>query len=178
MSRGEHQELVRREDRGHVLIGVDRVAARKFFTDSSHRKVQAVIGESLYLDRFIVKSSFVLGYVLVLLGLAASVWAFNWWAVLVLPVTIAAWSWYLAASSRGNAGVGFGLVALIAAGAAYFLTPLSAPVKICFLLLAGALFFARFTYTSSTFLLRALALRNHKAFGALEGESLVVRQVA
>lgn len=178
MTPEEHQELVRREEQGHVLIGVERTVARKFFTDTSHRKVQAEIGESLRLDRFIVKTSFVLGYVLVLLGLVASVWAFKWWAALVVPITIVLWGGYLAGSSRGNAGVGFGLVALIGAGAAYFLAPLSVPVKICLLLVAGALFFARFTYTSSTFLLRALVLRNHRAFTALEGNGLVVRQVA
>lgn len=178
MTPDEHQELVEREEQGHVLIGVDRVVARKFFTDTSHREVQAEIGESLYLDRLIVKTSFVLGYVLVLLGLAASVWAFGWWALLAVPFTIVLWGAYLAASSRGNAGVGFGLVALVGACAAYFLAPLSMPVKICLLLVAGALFFARFTYSSSTFLLRALALRNHKAFNALEGNGLVVQQVA
>ena len=178
MTPEEHHQLIQQERLGQVLIGVDRAAARKFFTDTDHASVQAAVGESLYLSRIVVKISFILSYFLLVLAVGAGVWAFRWWALAIVPLIIVLWSGYLAGSSLGNAGLGLALSAAAAAAVTYFLAPLSESTKVCFLLVAGALFFTRFTYTSSTFFLRALAIRNWKALATLEGNGLVVRQVA
>lgn len=51
-----HQEFVKRVEKGDVLIGIEPTGARKFFTDTNHSTIKEKVGESLFIERFFVKT--------------------------------------------------------------------------------------------------------------------------
>ncbi len=177
MTPEEHKQIVEDEKAGKLLIGVDRPSARKFFTDVPRKTLEAKLGEPLYLDKAIVLSSFVLGYLMILAAAGLSIWAFGWWGIAAGVATLVVWASYLAESSKGTAGI---LSALIVAGvvaAICALADLQFPTKLWLLAFAASIFFVRFTYSASTFLLRILVIRNWRALDLLDGNGVVLRRV-
>ncbi len=61
MTELEHAEIVRDEDAGHLLIGIDRPVARKFYTDMSISSIEAETGEAPYLEKLLVFTCFIGG---------------------------------------------------------------------------------------------------------------------
>jgi len=86
-----HKEIVKREERGEIVIGIDPAVARRFFTSTDHRSVQQEIGEALFIERFFVKALFCLGVLSLLAGIVASIFAIKWWSVLGIPMMIVSW---------------------------------------------------------------------------------------
>ena len=177
MTPDEHRQIIKEEEAGTLLIGVDRPSARKFFTDVPRQTLAEKLEEPLYLEKAIVLSSFVLGYALIAASVALSVRAFGWWAFLVATVTLVVWASYLAESSKGATGIVSALLVVGAVLTVYALVDLSWATKLWLFTFAGSIFFSRFTYSASTFLLRALVIRNWRALDLLEGNGVVLRKV-
>ena len=178
MNQEDHKQIVAEEEAGTLLIGVDRPTARKLFTDKPLRTITEEIGEPLYLEKAIVLSSFTLGFVLLWAAVILSVWAWHWWAILIGPITFVIWFSYLSESSRGTSGIGSALIAVGVVAGIYLFTDVLLAKKLWLLAAGGSLFFTRFTYSVSTYLVRLLVIRNWRAFAMLEGKGISLRRVS
>ena len=69
MDTKNHQEFVKRAEKGEILIGVEPAVARKFFTSTDHSVIREKIGESLFIERFFVKTCWLLEFICLLAGI-------------------------------------------------------------------------------------------------------------
>ncbi len=128
-------------------------------------------------ERTVIKAAFILGYVAILRAIAASIWAFGWWALLIGPAVLFLWVGYTAGSSIGTANLKVAIFVLVIAGFVALEQDVELPVQAFSVLGASSLFFARLTYVGSARFLRQLAMRNAKAFELLAEDALVLRRV-
>jgi hypothetical protein len=61
MTDAEHTELVKLKQSGKLLLGIDRVAARRLFTGVSVSSIAELTGYAPYLEKGIVVLLFLLG---------------------------------------------------------------------------------------------------------------------
>ena len=161
----EHKEVIRLEDQGKLLIGIDRGLARKFYTGIPMSKIQEKTGESPYLETIMVRFVFWFAPVVLIASIVLGFFAFRWWGVICLTLCPIIFSWYFALSSLGDSKlVGITILSL-AIGTVHFSGYLNTPwitgFSSAFLL---SLWCVRFLYCSSTFFLREFITRNEKAF--------------
>jgi hypothetical protein len=71
----DHREIVLKEERGEILIGIEPALARRFFIEPDHESISQQIGEPIYIERFTVRVVWLLQFVLLLGNLIASVFA-------------------------------------------------------------------------------------------------------
>lgn len=167
----EHATFVTLAESGRLLVGVDRVFARRFYTDTPLNTINANTGEAPYLEKLLVMTAFVGGPVLLALACVWIAYIIRWWAIIALPGAVAAWIAFYAASCRRNASLGW--VSVVAIGLA-----LAATLKLfahgqlfgALAVYVSALWMARFVYVSATFFLRAFVIRNSQAFHWLRDE--------
>jgi hypothetical protein len=173
----EHRELVEAEKQGRILVGVDRVYARKLYTDVSLRRIKELTGEPVYLEKAVVWFSF-LGTPLTLVAACVfAIIAFRWWACIAVPSAVMAWFTYSSMSARGGARIGLITVLLAAATTVAILGVVAAFWTNLFIIaLLLSLWMNRLLYVASTFFLRAFVLRSSQAWNAFE-DGLVVRTV-
>ena len=174
----EHRRILEEERTGQLLIGIDRPLARQFFTNTSHAAVQSEIGEPVHFQRFMVKGAFISGYLLAVTAIGVSIWAFGWWSLLIGPLALASWFMYLGGSSRGDSSIWFAVLLLVGAASVLFVGDLSLAAKLFFATLAAAFFLARLTYLIAVAFLRALVVRNWRAFDALDGTAVVAHRTS
>jgi len=162
----EHDEMVRLHHAGDLLIGIDRPAARRFFTRLSLEGIAGLIGERPFIEWFTVRSSFALFHLATAASLVLAVLAFRWFALIVVPVTIAFMALWWAASSTGFRRLRWPLLLLIAAviNLSFFASVGKLYVGLWFLVLTAGIFLITFTYNSAGFFLRLLVLRNERAY--------------
>lgn len=175
MTESEHAEIVRDEDAGRLLIGIDRPVARKFYTDMSISAIEAETGEAPYLEKLIVLACFIGGPITLLAAMVFSVIYFHWWSVAIVPVLVFLWIVYYAASPVGGSGSAFITLVLAVAVAVHIFKPLGSSSTLFFVCAALAFWFARVLYTASTFFLRAFVIRNYKAFNLLANTIAIKR---
>lgn len=174
----EHAAIVARESRGQLAIGVDRVFARRFYTDVPIREIEQQAGEAAYLEKLIIFTAFIGSPVVLLAASALAVFLLHWWAALAIPAGLLSWVLYKLRSPLGHSSLTPASVLLVllttasvldigslrpilAVGAAYILS----------------LWLDRLVYIASTVLLRAFVIRNSKAFTWLK-QHLVIRETA
>ena len=171
----EYQNLVKRVCEGKVSVGVDRTVARKVYTGLSITKIREFTDETPYFEKAVVLFAFVGGPLFALTSAALAVVSFHWWAFLVIPVCLSVWFVYKGVSSRGGARMVFISFVLGGSVVAYFADIM--PTKLSGIFLGSfiaALWCERLVYSAATSFLRALVLRNLKAFNKFsEGLSIV-----
>ena len=173
----EHAQIVSMESQGKLLVGVDPAAARKFFTDLSAHAIAGEIGESIALRRVVVVASWLLGPLSLIASWVLATLSFGWWAIAVCIGSLAAWAAYNGRASIGNQKI-IGVTWFLAmAIAACFFDGVNVLLQAWIALLAASFFFARLTYYSAVKFIRALVLKNAKAFEFLFDKALVLREV-
>jgi len=177
MTEEEHRELVEAENRGSALIGVDRVYARKLYTDIPLHRIEDLTGEAVYFEKGVIWAC-VLGSIGALLASCVfAVLAFGWWALIIIPGVVVSWLVYSSMSSRGDAKIGLIsllLIGVIAVACFAVLNDLWANVFLIGVL--SSLWLNRLAYSASTLFLRVFVLRNVHAYNAFN-EGLVIRVV-
>lgn len=99
----DYKEIVNRAYSNEILVGVEPALARKFFTDTNHEAVQEQIGESLYLERWVVISlAFILQPISLLAGIVLCIFALHWYSMLVAPIMFLGWFVYGGLASAGR----------------------------------------------------------------------------
>jgi hypothetical protein len=167
---------VRAERDGQLVVGVDRVFARRFYTDVPLQSVQEHTGEAPYMEKALVWGAFLGGPLLLVGSSVLLVFALKWWwSVLAIPLSGLVWVAYYSMSSRGDARLR--LVSLVVVAVAVCGLATTRETRLLWLaaiIYAIALWLGRFVYVGSTTLLRAFVLRNSRAFEWLRG-NLILR---
>lgn len=165
MNDTEHRELVKLAETGKILIGVDRTAARKLFTDVPLSTIQEKTGETLYLEKCLVVFAFILSPIALITSLVLAFIAFGWWGLISLLLCPFIYVGYQSSSSRGGAGLSLITGFVLIAGVVHFFGNIHAPWSTGFVtVFLFSLWCVRFVYSGATFMYRAFAIRNRKAF--------------
>lgn len=173
-----HEEIVRKEEKGEILIGIDPAVARQFFTETNHRDIQEEIGEPLFIERFFVKVFFYVSWLSLLAGVVVCVLAIKWYCTIAIPLMLVSGFILSGKASMGKQKLFFPFsLVIIASILAYFLKGRGIEVSIRITLLPLPYFFAQLTYKSATIFLRSLSIRNEKAFNLLYQKGIFLREV-
>lgn len=176
MNDAEYKALVQSAYDGRALIGVDRVFARKLYTDVATSRIEDTTGEAPYLEKLVVWFAFLGGPVAMLGSALAAVVAFGWWVVVIIPGSLVWWMGNKSMSVRGGSSIWFLTLLMIAAAVVHFMKLLPDRWMSGYLILfAFALWCDRLLYVASTFFLRAFVLRNPQALEVF-GEGITIRE--
>ncbi len=172
----EHKELIELEQQGKLLIGVDRVMARKFYTDIPMSTIEEKTGEVPYFEKMTIWFAFLFGPIALISSIVLGFFAFGWWGIISLLICPIVYLTYSSSSVIGGSKLtGISILFLIAAGV-HFFGNFNYPWITGF---AGVFLFSlwciRLLYCSATFLLRNFVIRNGRAYDYLS-EYLVIRQ--
>jgi hypothetical protein len=173
----EHKEVIELEEQGKLLIGVDRVMARKFYTDIPISKIEEETGESPYFEKMIVWLSFLFGPIALFSSIVLGFLAFGWWGVICLFLCPIVYFTYSSSSVRGGSKlIGITIFLFISAGIHFFgnLNIFWVTLFVCAFLFS--LWCVRVLYCSATLLLRCFVIRNRRAFEYLS-DYLTLRHV-
>jgi hypothetical protein len=172
----DHAEIIARETRGELVIGIDRTFARRLYTDVSLRDIERETGEAPYVEKLIVMGAFVGSPLMLMASSAAAIFVLHWSALLAIPLGLLSWILFKLRSPLGQASL-VPISILLGALAICWVLNVDGRGQ-CFAVLTGyalALWLDRLLYTASTFLLRALISRNARAFTWLK-EHFVIRE--
>ena len=165
MNDTEHKELVKLAEAGKILIGVDRGAARKLFTDVPLSTIQEMTGETPYFEKTLVMSAFMLGPVALITSVVLAFIAFGWWGLIPLLLCPIVYLLYQGSSSAGGASLSLITAFVVVAGLVHFFGNFNAPWSTGFVaVFLFSLWCVRFVYSGATFMYRAFTVRNRKAF--------------
>jgi len=176
MDDAEYKKFVESAYHGRVLIGVDRVFARKVYTDIPISTIWEATGEAPYLEKVVVWFAFLASPLALLTSAVLAVLAFRWWAFLIVPVTFLWWMINRSMSVLGTSRIWFHTLVLIVAASVHFMNLLRNPWMSGFVMaFVFAMWSDRLLYCASTFFLRAFGLRNKRALEAF-GEGITIRE--
>ena len=165
MNDTEHTELVKLAEAGKILIGVDRAIARKLFTEVPLSRILEMTGEVPYFEKTLVMSAFILGPVALITSVFVAFLAFGWWGLIPLLLCPVVYILYQSSSSLGGAGLSLITVFVVVAGLAHLFGNFNEPWSTRFItVFLFSLWCARLVYSGATFMYRAFAIRNRKAF--------------
>lgn len=170
-----HDEFVRRAAADEIVIGVEPALARRYLMKSSGDHLESGIGERATVERAIVTGAYWLGPLAMVASIPAAVAGFSWWSMIAIPVTLVGWWFYYGRASAGRQRVrsvvaGLGLALMLC-----YQSPTLTPSLLWLVCIAAAFFFARMTFASASFFVRALVVRNVRAFDILNGTVVFVR---
>ena len=172
-----YQEFVKRAEKGEILIGIEPAVARKFFTDTDHSVVKEKIGESLFIERFFVKTCWLLEFICLLAGIIASVFALKWYSIIAIPIMLIAFFVLGGKASMGRQKIGGAVfLVILCVLLAYYFRDKGTSVIVWLVLLSLPYFFARLTYKLATMFLRLLSVRNEKAFNLLYDKGIFLKE--
>jgi hypothetical protein len=174
MTTSEHSEFARRAYANEIAIGVDPALARRFFMESGEH-VQQDIGEPLTIERAAVSAAFYLGWAAIVVSVPIGFLAMRWWALVIGPGSVATWLLYNGMASRGRQRLKGVTCALVLVMALWLRTPDASPILRWAVCVTGAFFLARLTYASASLFIRALVVRNARAFDLLVDSIFFVR---
>ncbi len=173
----DYQEFVQRAEKGKILIGAEPAVARKFFTDTDHSVIKEKIGEALFMERFFVRTCWLLEHVCLLAGIIASIIALKWYSIIAIPVMVLASFVLGGKASIGRQKIGGAVfLVVICALLAYYFRNKGIFTIVWLVLLSLPYFFARLTYKLATIFLRLLSVRNEKAFNLLLGKGIFLKE--
>lgn len=160
-----HKNLVELEKQGKIIIGVDRVIARKFYTDVSIKKIEVETDKAPYFEKIVVWFAFLFGPISLLTSIIMGFLFFNWWGIIFLLFCPLVYFTYSASSVRGNSKmIGISILLLVSA-CIYFFRVFNTPKITGFItIFILSLWCIRLLYCSSTLLLRNFVIRNEKAY--------------
>lgn len=172
-----YQDFVKRAESGEILIGIEPALARQFFTDTDHLAIQQEIGEHLFVERFFVKSVWLLEFICLFAGVVASVIALGWYSAVAILLMIIVFFALAGKASMGTQKFGYAiLLVVICIFLAYYFRDKEIALVVWLVLLPLPYFFARLTYKLATVFLRALSLRNEKVFNLLYDKAIFLKE--
>lgn len=168
MTEAEHIELVQQESAGNLLISIDRIFARRFYTYTSINLIESATGEALYLEKFIVFACFLGSPIFLIVSIVLSFVFFRWWVLLISPICFGYWFLIYNTSPKGTSRMLVVSVFLILSIVAYLTKLIPDNTSILFFSIALSSFLCRLLYVASTFLLRLFVLRNYRAYNLVQ----------
>ncbi len=152
MSEQKHSRIVMMEGDGRLAIGIDRVFARKFYTDVPLTRIAQETGEKIYFEKTLIWVLFLAVHCGFVATALFSVLAFKWWRFLVIPGCVFLWFFYASQSVRGTSKAWFISAMLLAAFVTAFTQIIASYIALFFLAFILTLWITRLLYLLSTFL--------------------------
>ena len=150
---------------GRIPVGIDRAFARAVYLQMPFADLERETGEAPFIEKFFVRAAWCLSWTMMLGSLVLAVLGFGWLAVLVVPCLVLAGGTISALSAGGNSSL-FRLTIFL--GFVWFVHSRgwipNEKGSLSVVVLCIGTWFDRLVYASSTFFLRALVLRNRRAF--------------
>lgn len=174
MTKLEHDELVKQEAAGKLLIGVDRAFARKFYTEFPLKEIRKRTGEAPYFEKGVTFLCWSGSPSALLTTLVMSPFLLGWWSLLTIPLSILVWVGFSTNSSRGSAGLSFPTLILGSSIGSWSTGLLAWRFSLVLFSLAIAVWLGRLLYVATTVFLRGFALRNHLAFELVQDGITIV----
>ncbi len=164
MNQEEHKKIAQLYYEDKLFVGVDRVDARKFFTDIPFSKLAEFTNEKIYFQKLIVLFAFVLAPISLLLSIVMGFLAFKWLGILTLLICTIVYFLNQANSAKGGANlmitnILLGLIIISKSIYHYPNSDMDFGFLIFFIL---SLWLARFVYVASTRMFRKLVLKDYK----------------
>jgi len=176
MNESEYKIFVEQAYSGALLIGIDRAVARRFYTDIPLSKIEEETGEAPYLEKMVVWFAFLSAPVALLASFVLSVLAFQWWAVLAIPLSIVVYFIFSGQASMPRGGMLDISVLLALAIGSLFTDFIASPfASWYFIAVTFSLWASRLLYCVATAFLRAFVLRNQRALEFM-GENVHIRE--
>jgi len=160
-----HSSIVDEIASGRVLMGVEPMIARRFYTNLKTSERQKLCGEKTAVEAILVKSCQVIEAVCLLVSLILVPFIIGWWTVLWAPLLLGSWFYGRGRASLGTTPAWPFLAVFITGviGAVVFVSQ-GLLFSILLALIVSPVLFAKFSYMLSEIFLRRLVLRNEKAF--------------
>jgi len=172
-----YKEFTKQVEKDEIIMGVEPAVARRFFTDTNHSTIKEEIGEPLFLERFFVKTCWLLEFVCLLAGIIMSIFGLKYYSIIVIPIMLITFLFLGAKASIGRQKIGGAIFLLIISILlAYYFRENGIYIIIWIILLPLPYFFTRLTYKSSTMFLRLLSVRNEKAFNLLHNKGIFLKE--
>ena len=171
MNDSEYSALVPSANDGRLLIGVDRIFARRLYTETPTSAIEEATGEAPYFEKLVVWSAYIVSPLGMLISAILAAFAFRWWALLVVPMALILSVINSISARRGSSSIWFLNVAVVAAVSVHFLRLANPWLSGFIATFAFAMWCKRFLYWVATSFLRAFALRNQRALEAF-GEGI------
>ena len=177
MSTNNYQEFVKRVEKGDASIRVEPAAARKFFTDTAQSRIKEKVGESLLIERLVVKTCWLLGYACLIAAMIASVFALKWYSIIAMPVMLIAFTLLSGEAYMSKQKIlDTVFLLVICVLLAYYFRNKGPSMLVWLMLLPLPYFFIRLTYKLATMFLRSLSMQNEKVFNLLYGKRIFLEE--
>ena len=160
-----HSSIIDEIASGKVLMGVEPMISRRFYTNLRTSERQKLCGEKVVAGAFLVRSCQVIEGICLLASLVFAPFIIGWWTVLLVPLLL--WCWLY---GRGQVSLGtmpvlpFFLVFIGGIIIAFARVSQGLLFPILLVLIVSPVLFAKCSYMLSEIFLRRLVLRNEKAF--------------
>lgn len=174
----EYKAFVQSAYDGRLLVGVDRIFARKLYTEISTSEIEEATGEKPRLAKLVVWFAYLASPLAMLITAILAAFSFRWWALVIIPAGFLGWMLNSMTARRGSSSMWFLTLVGIAAVGIHLMRLLADPYLSGFIAsFAFALWCDRLLYSASTFFFRAFILRNPRAFLAF-GEGVRIREAS
>ncbi len=170
----EHNTFRAMAERGDVVIGVEPAIARRFFTDDTFAAQRALVAEPLHFEVVIVRTTWWLAPISLLISFWCAWLAFHWWSLLLIPVSVVAWILHQSRSSIGRPAV-WPLVISIGLVCYWNSGPHAHPAYWWLIAILIAMLLTRVTYRCACAFFRMLVIRNAKAYSLFRESAIFVR---
>lgn len=174
----DYHEFVKRENIGKILVGVDPAIARRFFTETDHAKVQKLIGEPLFIERFIVKACFYLEWILLPIIIVISIFVLKWFSILAIPIILFLSFFLGSQASIGKQNISGAVVfAGLCVVAAFLFREKGVVLFLWLMLLPLPYLFATLTYKLATIFMRNLSIRNEIFYNVYLDKGIFIKEL-
>jgi hypothetical protein len=174
----DFDDVRKRYHAGEMAVGVDRGAARTFWTEVPIALIQERTGIAPVAAKCTVLVAFIGGPVALIASVTLLVVLMGWWAAIAIPLALIGWFVNHGRSCKATAGLGALSFALFLSVLPVMTNPqdgrLGAVMIFLFIL---SLWVSRFQYVMAARLFHAFVLNNEPAFEWLR-EHIVLRDVA
>jgi hypothetical protein len=162
-------------EQGKITVGVEPAIARRFFTDSTFAIQRALVAEPLYIELGIVRGTWFLAPVTLLISFCLAWVAFGWWSVLLIPGSVILWFLHNGKASMGRPAL-WPLVVAVGLVSYWALVNGSHPAYWWVAMVLAAMLLSRITYRCSSGLFRLLIIRNMRAYSLFRESAIFVRE--
>lgn len=92
ISKEQYEEILKKQDKGEIIIYIDTSSFRQFFTKIDNKKTKELIGDSLFSESSTIKIiMFLLEPISLIIACISIAFVFKWWACLFIPVVVFLW---------------------------------------------------------------------------------------
>lgn len=173
-----YTEIVERARKGNLLVEIEPAVARKFFTNTDMKALESEIGQSLSKQSLTINAMMILVWLFMFAVDVASIIAFKWLSIAIIPVVFIAHFFYQSRASLGGqrlwgVSIFMGLCFLAALKFSYMGTA----VTVFYILVPLPFLFIRLMYYLSCSMLRNLSLKNESLFNILYDKAIFIKEI-